>query len=650
LHRSERARSGVARSGNNSLQTKAFAYYPLGRCGHKLQCMGSPAVKLATWGLALALACATGLHAQDDAASEPPERAGRLAFVEGEVLAWNEQQQAWQPALLNLPVTSRSAFWAGAGGRAEVKIGSAALRLDSESQANLLRLDDGGTDIDVPRGTVSVRLRAPADPAWQVAVRSTILSLASPGLYRVDVDPARGLLVAKVFEGSAVVDAAGLRTPIVAGQQASFDLASQQLAARTAPQRTAFDDWAALRDREQDRLQAWRYVSPEMTGADSLDSAGDWRVDPAYGAVWYPSAVPAGWAPYSYGRWVWMSPWGWTWVDDAPWGFAPFHYGRWILVGSAWGWVPGPYVRRPAFAPALVGFHGNGGRVGFSPVFGTAFGAWAGTGAQHGPVAGWFPLGPGEPWHPPYRASGTYLRHVNPGHAFEGAPAHAAAAGSAGAPGLPPTQYRYARVPGASTLVPQSAVTGSLGVWSRRLPVAGAPGAASAQVTTGAAPAPVPARQPLSRRVAPSPAYPPATTAVGPAREQAVVSPSPQRFAAPQGSTAPPMQQGQVMPMRPGPGPQVQQGHGPPIQQRSGPAMQQGHPAPARQVHSAPVQQANPAPVQPVNSAPMPQMHHAPAPQSPSGPPARGFASPSQGQGAAPGAQPGAQPGGGRHR
>ena len=54
------------------------------------------------------------------------------------------------------------------------------------------------------------------------------------------------------------------------------------------------------------------------------------------------SVVAAGWAPYRYGRWAWVRPWGWTWVDDAPWGFAPFHYGRWVCGrGERWCWAPG---------------------------------------------------------------------------------------------------------------------------------------------------------------------------------------------------------------------------------------------------------------------------------------------------------------------
>ena len=58
---------------------------------------------------------------------------------------------------------------------------------------------------------------------------------------------------------------------------------------------------------------------------------------PEYGTVWFPHVTIVGWAPYRYGHWAWISPWGWTWVDDAPWGFAPFHYGRWVFVARRLG-------------------------------------------------------------------------------------------------------------------------------------------------------------------------------------------------------------------------------------------------------------------------------------------------------------------------
>ncbi|KAJ8135867.1 hypothetical protein OY671_010920, partial [Metschnikowia pulcherrima] len=132
------------------------------------------------------------------------------------------------------------------------------------------------------------------------------------------------------------------------------------------------------------------------------DSAqyGTWQSTPDYGDVWTPTVVAAGWTPYEDGRWVWVSPWGWTWVDAAPWGFVPFHYGRWAYFDSRWCWVPGPRHVRPVYAPALVGWVGSPGASVSIMVGG-------------GPGVGWFPLAPREVYVPGYRVSNTYVRNVN---------------------------------------------------------------------------------------------------------------------------------------------------------------------------------------------------------------------------------------------
>jgi len=95
----------------------------------------------------------------------------------------------------------------------------------------------------------------------------------------------------------------------------------------------------AQRDRREDHSASRRYVSDEAVGYEDLDEYGGWRNTPDYGTVWFPHTTVAGWAPYRYGHWVWIAPWGYTWVDDEPWGFAPFHYGRWVAVGGDWGWI-----------------------------------------------------------------------------------------------------------------------------------------------------------------------------------------------------------------------------------------------------------------------------------------------------------------------
>ncbi|HYJ99778.1 MAG TPA: DUF6600 domain-containing protein, partial [Burkholderiaceae bacterium] len=155
---------------------------------------------------------------------------------------------------------------------------------------------------------------------------------------------------------------------------------------------------------------------------------------PEYGPVWAPTTVVAGWAPYRYGHWTWMSPWGWTWVDDAPWGFAPFHYGRWVVVGGRWCWAPGRYVARPVYAPALV--------------------AWIGHGhvSAGAPVVGWVPLAPREPYYPHYARGGGYWKSVNS--------AHLHLFPSATPRTIPTRAIRYANqgVPGGLSAVPSTAL------------------------------------------------------------------------------------------------------------------------------------------------------------------------------------------------
>jgi hypothetical protein len=137
-----------------------------------------------------------------------------------------------------------------------------------------------------------------------------------------------------------------------------------------------------------------------MTGAAELDAYGRWEQSDDYGPIWIPIGMAVDWAPYSQGHWAWVPPWGWTWIDDAPWGFAPFHYGRWVYARNNWCWTPGARVARPVYAPALVGWIG-GPRGNASVTVGG------------GPAVGWFPLAPREVYVPSYRVSQRYAERIN---------------------------------------------------------------------------------------------------------------------------------------------------------------------------------------------------------------------------------------------
>ena len=166
----------------------------------------------------------------------------------------------------------------------------------------------------------------------------------------------------------------GLTYTVVANQSATFTGNEDHLDYDLGqlPRRDDFDKWAFDRDEREDRADSANYVSREMTGYEDLDEYGDWNYVAGYGPCWRPRAIVAGWAPYRYGHWAYVGPWGWTWVEDEPWGFAPFHYGRWAFVTGGWYWVPGPVVVRPVWAPALVAFVGGG------PGFHFSVGRWRG--------------------------------------------------------------------------------------------------------------------------------------------------------------------------------------------------------------------------------------------------------------------------------
>ncbi len=112
-----------------------------------------------------------------------------------------------------------------------------------------------------------------------------------------------------------------------------------------------FDNWANGRDRRYYNSLSARYLSRDVVGYEDLDENGDWRDDPNFGHVWFLTAVEFGWAPYHTGHWAWISPWGYTWVDDSPWGYAPFPYGRWVTINGRWGWIAGPMDCGPYMRP-----------------------------------------------------------------------------------------------------------------------------------------------------------------------------------------------------------------------------------------------------------------------------------------------------------
>ena len=344
---------------------------------------------------------------------DPPMRVARLSYVEGRVSFQPGGESDWGWATVNRPMTAGDSLWTGNSARAEMHIGSTAIRVGGQTSVSFLNLDDRTVQIQLNSGTINVRVRnLYRDDVLEVDTPNLAFTVLRSGDYRITVDPQGSFTTITLRDGQGQINGGGQAFLVDRGSQVQVsgtDYISYDI--YDLPGRDTFDRWSYTRQLREERSRSARYVSPELTGYEDLDQNGTWRTDRTYGQVWVPTRVSRNWAPYRQGHWTWVDPWGWTWVDEAPFGFVTSHYGRWAHVdndrygGGGWVWVP-PHreVRqdvsapRPVYSPALVTFVGNSNS---SRDFGNG-----------GGVA-WVPLAPGEVYVPAHQTSPTYVTNVN---------------------------------------------------------------------------------------------------------------------------------------------------------------------------------------------------------------------------------------------
>jgi len=349
----------------------------------------------------LLLVCTGFAQAQSDdtqgnAANDPPTRVARLSYEAGDLGMMPAGSTQWTAADVNRPLTNGDKLSSGPDAKAELELGGAALRINSQTDVGVLNLTDQTGQFELTQGTLNITVRNIYQGAtYEIDTPTLALVINQPGSFRVDVPTDGSSTTVNVIDGEGMIYGENsAQRDVYSGRSYVFaDSSLSNVTVNELGGGDAFDNWCNERDSEYatEETSSAQYVSDDTVGAQDLAAYGTWEDDGDYGPIWYPGGVAAGWAPYTFGHWVWISPWGWTWVDGLPWGFAPYHYGRWAFVHGHWGWRPGPPRVRPIYAPALVAFAGLG---------------------RGGPV-GWFPLGPHDIYNPWYHASRNYYTNVN---------------------------------------------------------------------------------------------------------------------------------------------------------------------------------------------------------------------------------------------
>jgi hypothetical protein len=325
--------------------------------------------------------------AQD--ADDAQRGVARISVMDGQVSVKRGDAGDWVAGVINAPLLSDDSIATAPNSRAEVQFDSSnLLRLGANAQVHLTTLENQRFQMELGKGTATFRVLRPSTANVEVDTPSISVRPSRVGVYRISVNDAgetqltvrAGDVEVYTPKGSQWVNAG--QTMLARGSNADPEF---QILQSNPP-----DEWDRWNDQRDQLLTqasaAYQNVPPGVYGVEDMQGQGNWVSTPDYGQVWQPTAVPAGWAPYSCGRWVWADWYGWTWVDCASWGWAPFHYGRWFhRAGYGWLWYPGVIGVRHYWSPGLVAFFGWGGGVGFGFGFGNV---------------GWVPLAPYEVFHP----------------------------------------------------------------------------------------------------------------------------------------------------------------------------------------------------------------------------------------------------------
>jgi hypothetical protein len=324
-------------------------------------------------------------NAGQNMGSDEQHGVARLSVVQGDVNVRRGDNGDLVAAVTNAPIMAQDHLQTSPGSRAEVELDYGNLiRLAPNTEVGFAELEYHQYQLQLAAGAIIYRVLRDSEAQAEIDTPSIALRPEGQGEYRISVlnDGTTEISVrsgqVEIFSPHGSEQLAAGRTVLVRGNPADPEFQP----AYEAP-RDQLDDWSATRDRELMASQSYRYVSPDINGAQDLDAYGNW-VPSQYGQVWEPSDTSAEWSPYSDGQWSWQPYYGWTWVDAAPWGWAPYHYGRWFWNGGhRWCWWPGSIGPRYLWSPALVGFFGVGAALGwvalapfelFHPWWGSGFG------------------------------------------------------------------------------------------------------------------------------------------------------------------------------------------------------------------------------------------------------------------------------------
>jgi uncharacterized protein DUF6600/FecR-like protein len=280
----------------------------------------------------------------------------RLSLIDGDVQVLIQDTTDWTEASINLPLNERDRVWVAENSKAELQIrGGAYTRADADTALDVLTVTADTAQFYLDRGHVYINDRRGGIRTVQVDTPLSSIRSYDNSIMMIDVSE-DGVTEVSVLKGDAYAESKAGATRVTAGNTLTIrGEDNADLAPVSSPDE--WERWNMDRDR---LLSAWgessRYLPGELHEYSSdFDANGRWEYAADYGYVWTPTVVETGWSPYTVGSWIWIRG-HYVWVAHDPWCWAPCHYGRWVYLSPyGWSWVP-PSPGAVYWGPGYVGW------------------------------------------------------------------------------------------------------------------------------------------------------------------------------------------------------------------------------------------------------------------------------------------------------
>jgi hypothetical protein len=180
----------------------------------------------------------------------PAQRTAIVQYLSGEVSVAPADTNQWTAARLNQALPPSEHIWTGKNSRAEINVGGAYLRMNSEASVTIRALTATSVQIGVNQGQVSFTvIRLYPGQIYELDTPNATLTAMKTGVYTVDTRPSEDQTLVTTRKGKMVATGAGSSVTIGSGHQVTFRAGNSLAHVQAdAPPQDGFEQWASVRN------------------------------------------------------------------------------------------------------------------------------------------------------------------------------------------------------------------------------------------------------------------------------------------------------------------------------------------------------------------------------------------------------------------